>query len=156
MAFTKLLRKATKSTRAAVKAAEEAAERAAKKKKKTAPKPKRGGKQVELEGARANPETGGSDKVGIRVPDHPVALKIIKIVGPITSTSANLHGHPEPKNINIAMEQLGDEVMLYFDCGECKHKSASTVVDISDSSIKVIRKGVISENTLLALTTMQS
>ena len=40
MAFTKLLRKATKSTRAAVKAAEEAAERAAKKKKKTAPKPK--------------------------------------------------------------------------------------------------------------------
>lgn len=63
MAFTKLLRKATKSTRAAVKAAEEAAERAAKKKKKTAPKPKRGGKQVELEGARANPETGGSDKV---------------------------------------------------------------------------------------------
>lgn len=63
MALTKLLRQATKGTRAAVKAAEEAAERAAKKKKKTAPKPKRGGKQTELEGARANPETGGSDKV---------------------------------------------------------------------------------------------
>ena len=63
MALTKLLRKATKGTRAAVKAAEEAAERAAKKKKKAAPKPKRKGKQVELEGARANPETGGSDKV---------------------------------------------------------------------------------------------
>lgn len=63
MALTKLLRKATKSTRAAAKAAEETAEKARKKAPKAAPKPRKKGKQTELEGARANPETGGSDKV---------------------------------------------------------------------------------------------
>ncbi len=63
MALTKLLRKATKSTRASAKAAEEAAEKARKKAPKAAPKPRKKGKQTELEGARANPETGGSDKV---------------------------------------------------------------------------------------------
>ena len=57
------IRKVTKTSRAAAKAAEEAAERAAKKSKKPTKKPQRGGKQPELEGARANPETGGSDKV---------------------------------------------------------------------------------------------
>ena len=57
------IRKATKSTRAAVKAAEEATEKARKKAPKAAPKPQRKGKQTELEGARANAETGGSDKV---------------------------------------------------------------------------------------------
>ena len=57
------IRKATKTSRAAAKAAEEAAEKARKKAPKAAPKLQRKGKQTELEAARANAETGGSDKV---------------------------------------------------------------------------------------------
>ncbi|MEE9150496.1 MAG: L-threonylcarbamoyladenylate synthase [Thermoplasmata archaeon] len=96
--------------------------------------------------------TFGGEKIGIRVPKHPGALRIIDMVGPITATSANLHGHPEPKNLDIALEQLGEEVILYLDCGECEYKGASTIVDVSDSSAKVIREGVISSEELLPLT----
>lgn len=95
--------------------------------------------------------TSGTDKIGIRVPKHPAALRIIDMVGPITATSANLHHHPEPKNLDIALEQLGENVMLYLDCGECEYQAPSTTVDISDSSAKIIRKGVISNEELFAL-----
>ncbi len=95
--------------------------------------------------------TGDSDKIGIRVPKHPLALKIIDMVGPITSTSANLHSHAEPKNLDIAFEQLGEYVSLYLDCGECEHQHPSTVLDVSSSSAKIIRKGVISNEELSAV-----
>ena len=95
--------------------------------------------------------TSGDDRIGIRVPKHPAALKIIDMVGPITATSANLHRHQEPRNLDTALEQLGENVMLYFDCGECEYKGASTIVDVSDTSAKIIRKGVIPNEELLAL-----
>lgn len=95
--------------------------------------------------------TSGSDRIGIRVPKHPAALRIIDIVGPITATSANLHRHPEPKDLDIALEQLGEDVMLYIDCGECEYQGPSTIVDVSNSSAKIIRKGVIPYEEILAL-----
>jgi L-threonylcarbamoyladenylate synthase len=94
--------------------------------------------------------TGGTGKIGIRVPNHPLALKIIEIVGPITATSANLHGHANPRTVDDAFQQLGEDVSLYLDCGECKYKEASTVVDVTDSSIKIIRKGAIPQKELEA------
>jgi L-threonylcarbamoyladenylate synthase len=93
----------------------------------------------------------GGYKIGVRVPKHPAALKIIKILGPITATSANKHGLLEPKNLKIAFEQLGDDVGLYLDCGECEYQEPSTIVDVSDSSVNIIRNGVIPEKELLAL-----
>lgn len=95
--------------------------------------------------------TGNGKKVGIRVPKHPVALKIIDLVGPITATSANLHGQTDPRNLDTAYKQLGDEVALYLDCGVCEYKEPSTIIDVSDSSIKIIRKGVIPKEELYAL-----
>ena len=90
-------------------------------------------------------------KVGIRIPDHKIALKIIENVGPITATSANLHSGPDPRNVNDAYEQLGDDVELYIDCGQPKYNGPSTVVDCSEASINIIRKGVIPENEIMAL-----
>lgn len=97
----------------------------------------------------------GGDKIGIRVPKHPAALKIIRILGPITATSANQHGHPEPKNLKIAYEQLGDDVELYLDCGQCEYQEPSTIVDVSDSSANIIRNGVIPSKELLALSSKE-
>lgn len=96
--------------------------------------------------------TAGDDRIGIRVPKHPAALKVIDLVGPITATSANLHGYPEPRNMNIALEQLGENVTLYLDCGECEYQCESTIVDVSGSIVKIIRKGVISDKEILAIT----
>lgn len=94
----------------------------------------------------------GDDKVAIRVPSHPLALKIIDIVGPITATSANIHGNLEPKNIDIALGQLGEKVNLYLDCGECQYKKVSTIVDVALCSTKIIRKGVIPPEEILKIT----
>jgi L-threonylcarbamoyladenylate synthase len=90
-------------------------------------------------------------KLGIRIPDHKIALKIIETVGPITATSANLHNGLDPKNVKIAYEQLGDDVDLYIDCGVPRYKGPSTIVDCTGVSINIIRKGVIPEKEIIAL-----
>jgi L-threonylcarbamoyladenylate synthase len=90
--------------------------------------------------------TGGSSKVGIRVPDHPVTLRLINSCGPITATSANIHNQEAPWDIDTAIRQLGDSVALYLDGGISKYQAPSTVLDASGTSAKIIRKGVISED----------
>jgi len=95
--------------------------------------------------------TSGDDKVAIRVPSHPLAMKMIDMVGIITATSANIHRNPEPKNLDIALGQLGEKVSLYLDCGECQYKKASTIVDVSYYSTKIIRKGVILPEEILKI-----
>jgi len=92
--------------------------------------------------------TGGGDTIGIRVPDHPVTLGLIKAMGPITATSANIHDGATPWNCETAAEQLKDSVALYLDGGITKFQAPSTVVDAAGTSAKVIRTGVISEEEL--------
>lgn len=88
--------------------------------------------------------TGGTGKVGIRVPDHPVALKLIEFVGePITATSANLSGKPAPLTASEALEQLGKKVDLALDAGKCKLGMPSTVVDLTTERLKILREGPI-------------
>jgi L-threonylcarbamoyladenylate synthase len=95
--------------------------------------------------------TSGSDIIGIRIPKHEAALKIIKETGPITATSANLHGQPDPKNLDETVVQLGEKVALYIDCGECEFQNPSTIVDVSTPSAKIIRKGVIPGDNILSI-----
>jgi L-threonylcarbamoyladenylate synthase len=90
-------------------------------------------------------------KIGIRVPEHPIALMIIDLLGPVCATSANLHGDRDPKDMETAKKQLEDKVKLYIDCGELKYQSPSTIVDCSGSSINIIRKGVISHKELTSI-----
>lgn len=79
--------------------------------------------------------TGGLDKIGIRLPQHPIAYELIKNFGsPITSTSANISGESPPKDI--------DQVTLgipYIDGGTVSG-IPSTVVDLVDK--KIIRSGI--------------
>jgi len=89
--------------------------------------------------------TSGSNQVGIRIPDHPFAIRLIDRFGPITATSANLHSHPDPVDAGIAQRDLKGHVALCVDCGKTKHAEPSTIVDVSDGTVEVIRKGVISQ-----------
>ncbi len=81
---------------------------------------------------------------GIRIPDHPLALSIIERFGPITSTSANLHDMEPPYDVEGAEYQLGDDVALYIDCGECEYRVGTTVVKI-DGEIEILREGVVTK-----------
>ena len=87
---------------------------------------------------------GGSELIGLRFPDNPVTAMIIDRFGPITATSANLHGTPSPATIAPALEQFGDQVEIYIDTGRCRFGQPSTVVDISSETIKIIRDGACS------------
>ncbi len=92
---------------------------------------------------------GGTGKIGIRIPDHPLAVKLIETVGgPITATSANISGEPAPTTVNGALKQLGKKVDLILDAGRCKLGKPSTVVDLSSGKLKILRKGPISSSKL--------
>lgn len=90
-----------------------------------------------------------SNKIGVRVPKHSLALILINQFGkPLTATSANLHNAPIPVNISMSVEQLGENVDIYLDCGECKNQGESTILDVTDDTVNLIREGVISRTVL--------
>jgi L-threonylcarbamoyladenylate synthase len=89
--------------------------------------------------------TSGVNQVGIRIPDHPLALNLIDRFGPITATSANLHSHKDPVDSAMPKKDLKDHVKILLDCGKTKYAAPSTIIDVSDGEVEVIRKGVVSE-----------
>ncbi|MBC7081383.1 MAG: threonylcarbamoyl-AMP synthase [Thermoplasmatales archaeon] len=95
------------------------------------------------------PELLGKEKIGIRIPANEIARKIVKGM-PITSTSANKHGMEEPKSIEIAKKQLGEKVALYIDNGILPGK-ASTIIDVSEGRIKILREGAISKEEIYGI-----
>jgi L-threonylcarbamoyladenylate synthase len=89
--------------------------------------------------------TSGANQVGIRIPNHPLAIRLIDRFGPITSTSANLHSHKDPVDAKIPLKDLKDTVKICIDCGRTAKAEPSTIVDVSDGTVEVIRKGAISQ-----------
>ena len=81
--------------------------------------------------------------IAIRVPKHPVALFLAKQFGPITATSANVHGKEPPVEAWQAQEQLGDRVDAYLDAGPCPVGEESTIVDLTASEPRIIREGAV-------------
>ena len=82
------------------------------------------------------------DGVGYRVPDHPVALALLRAAGrPIPVTSANRSGEPEARSAVEAARFLGDEVLV-IDGGDAPGGVPSTVVLVADPLV-VLRRGAI-------------
>ena len=91
----------------------------------------------------------GSKSVGVRIPNNKITLALIKECGfPITATSANISGNKNPVTAEDAINQIGDKVDLILDGGKCKLKKPSTVVEILDYKIKILREGIIKKNQL--------
>lgn len=82
--------------------------------------------------------TGGSEKIGIRIPDNIISRELSKEF-PITSTSANISGMKTHNNIKDIIQQIG-EVDLAIDAGPLKG-GASTVIDLTMDPPKILRKG---------------
>jgi len=92
--------------------------------------------------------TGGFGNVAIRIPDNKIALKILTNFGPITATSANIHGLKTPYIINDINMQLKENVSVYIDNGRLEGQP-STIVDLTDNQVRIIRKGAIPEKNIL-------
>lgn len=89
--------------------------------------------------------TASSRKVGVRIPDHPMAVEIAKRSGPIVATSANVHFQPDAVNIDMAVSAFGGNVASYVDCGPSMLGKPSTIVWIKDKEFEIVRQGSITE-----------
>jgi len=93
--------------------------------------------------------TAGLDTVGIRMPDHPVAQRLIDLAEvPIAAPSANLSGKPSPTTFEAAVADLKGKVDVIVDGGPAGIGVESTVLDISGSLPTILRPGGLSAEDL--------
>lgn len=86
--------------------------------------------------------TGGRDTVGLRVPDHPLALQLLGAVGDgVAAPSANRFGRVSPTTAADVVADLGDAVDLVLDGGPCTVGVESTIVDLTGAVPVVLRPG---------------
>jgi tRNA threonylcarbamoyl adenosine modification protein (Sua5/YciO/YrdC/YwlC family) len=81
--------------------------------------------------------------VMLRMPLHPVALELLRDVGPMAVSSANISGRPPATTVTEAVEQLGAAAAVYLDGGPCRVGVASTIVDLTGSAPRVLREGAV-------------
>ncbi len=79
--------------------------------------------------------TAGRDRVGVRVPDHPLALRLCERAGtPITATSANVSGRPSVRELEDLDPEIREAAAVVLDGGETDG-TESTVVDVASETI---------------------
>ncbi|MDP3971435.1 MAG: L-threonylcarbamoyladenylate synthase [Candidatus Nanopelagicales bacterium] len=99
--------------------------------------------------ARVHPalswDVGGAEQntVSVRIPLHQVAWRLVRELGPLALTGANLAGRPTPRTCDDAREQLGEAVAVYLDSGECNLEPPSSVVDVTADPPVLLRDGAI-------------
>lgn len=96
--------------------------------------------------------TGGQDTVGIRMPNHPLALELIKQVGsPLAAPSANLFGKISPTLVNHVQAEFGDAIHI-LEGGACEVGIESTIIDATQQDVcTILRPGMISEQQIQAV-----
>jgi len=86
---------------------------------------------------------GDPDTVGVRIPDHPLALALLETTGPLAVTSANPSGVPPLRDAASLVAAFGDRVAIYL-CEEASLAGvASTVVDLAHGEPEVLREGAV-------------
>lgn len=81
------------------------------------------------------------DTVAVRVPNNPIARKLLRKAGPLTATSANCHNGSPPVTIDHAKKQLGSQVSCFLDGGSLLG-IPSTIVDVATDFL-ILREGAI-------------
>jgi tRNA threonylcarbamoyl adenosine modification protein (Sua5/YciO/YrdC/YwlC family) len=81
--------------------------------------------------------------VMLRMPLHPVAIELLREVGPMAVSSANKSGSPAAVTAADAREQLGDLVGVYLEAGPSAQGAASTIVDLTGATPRLLREGPI-------------
>ncbi len=101
----------------------------------------------------ANFVTGGQDTVGVRVPDHPVALGLLEAFERaggkgVAAPSANRFGNVSPTTAQAVSDELGDYLAagdLILDGGPCDVGVESTIIDCTGDAPKILRPGAVTE-----------
>lgn len=95
--------------------------------------------------------TGPGDTIGVRLPNHPLAIEVIaKSGGAIACTSANRSGEPPARTAGEVAASVGDGLDLILDGGMTPGGVASTVISVEGDTIRILREGAIPAEHLLA------
>ncbi len=95
--------------------------------------------------------TGGHTTVGVRIPDHPVALALLAGAGlPVAAPSANRSGRPSPTTAAHVIADLGARVDVVVDGGPAGVGLESTVVDARGTVPIVLREGAVTREEIAA------
>ncbi len=81
--------------------------------------------------------------IGVRMPDHPVALQLLRLSGPLAVTSANLSGANNAETAQQVFDQLGGQISIILDGGRTPGGSPSTVVDCTGNEPVILRSGPV-------------
>jgi L-threonylcarbamoyladenylate synthase len=81
--------------------------------------------------------------VMLRMPLHPIAIELLREVGPMAVSSANISGRPAAVTAADAREQLADLVEVYLEGGPSAQQAASTIVDLTGAQPRVLRQGPV-------------
>jgi L-threonylcarbamoyladenylate synthase len=81
--------------------------------------------------------------VMLRMPNHPIAIELLRDVGPMAVSSANISGRSATVTAEEARNQLGDLVEVYLEAGPAEQQAASTIVDLTGAHPRVLRSGPI-------------
>lgn len=82
--------------------------------------------------------------VMLRMPLHPIAIELLREVGPMAVSSANISGQTPPTTAIAAKQQLGKAVTVYLDGGEAEVGKPSTIIDLSGPRPYLLREGALS------------
>ena len=96
--------------------------------------------------------TADTGKIGIRIPEHPVAFSLVNEVnGPITGTSANISGKVGCSAISDLDVQLTEKIDILLDAGQLKGGTGSTVIDVTTPFPTILREGYVSSKNIIAV-----
>ena len=88
--------------------------------------------------------TGGQDTVGLRVPNHPLALQLLREFGDgVAAPSANRFGHVSPTTAGHVRDEFGAAVSIVLDGGPCDVGIESTILDLSSAVPRILRPGML-------------
>lgn len=88
--------------------------------------------------------TGGQDTVGLRVPNHPLALQLLReFAGGVAAPSANRFGRISPTTAAHVRDELGAAVAMILDGGPCAVGIESTILDLSGGEPRILRPGML-------------
>ncbi len=92
----------------------------------------------------------GLKSVAVRMPDHPVALKLLRAAGvPVAAPSANRSGRPSPTTAQHVLDDLDGSIPMVLDGGTCKVGLESTVLDMTGLHPQIVRPGCVTREMLL-------
>ena len=91
---------------------------------------------------------GAIPTVGLRVPDHDAPRALARALGPLPTTSANRSGEPEARDADEIERLLGKALALILDGGPARGGPASTVVDVTGGTPRIVRSGAIPDEAI--------